>query len=139
MIPVRQTILAATERDDGHDTAGRPGDCLRACVASLLELPANRVPHFAEDDDWWGFLAGWCRARGLAADLVSTDAVTATPAAFPHHVIATGPSPRGDWAHCVVVDTTIGGLMVHDPHPSAAGLAGRPYYMIAITDTRETR
>lgn len=29
---------------------GKYGDCVRACIASLLELPAEDVPHFYEDD-----------------------------------------------------------------------------------------
>lgn len=29
---------------------GKYGDCLRACVASVLELDAEAVPHFAEDE-----------------------------------------------------------------------------------------
>jgi hypothetical protein len=28
--------------------ANEYGDCLRACIASLLELPSHEVPHFAE-------------------------------------------------------------------------------------------
>lgn len=37
-----------------HDPAnGRFGDCYRACIASLLEMPAADVPHFCDgiDDD----------------------------------------------------------------------------------------
>lgn len=29
---------------------GLYGDCYRACVASLLELPSEKVPHFVKDD-----------------------------------------------------------------------------------------
>lgn len=35
------------------------GDCWRCCIASILELPAEKVPHFTELDDdtpernWW--------------------------------------------------------------------------------------
>lgn len=34
-----------------HDpAAGTYGDCIRACIASILELTAEQVPHFAFDD-----------------------------------------------------------------------------------------
>lgn len=45
------------------------GDCLKCCVASLLELDYDDVPHFAEHDNWNqmldGFLAlhGWRRGQ----------------------------------------------------------------------------
>ena len=37
MKPVDQTLLASR---------GEPGDCWRACIASILELPIEDVPHF---------------------------------------------------------------------------------------------
>ncbi len=41
MIPVQQLVVG-----DGKD--GRPyGDCTRACVASIFELPIDQVPNFA--------------------------------------------------------------------------------------------
>lgn len=46
MIPVTQTIFADPLRGDGHNADGEPGDCLRACVASILELPLSAVPNF---------------------------------------------------------------------------------------------
>lgn len=55
MIPVEQRHL--------HVPGGPLGDCLTACVASILELPYELVPHFVAEDDWWGcytrFLAGF--------------------------------------------------------------------------------
>jgi hypothetical protein len=61
MIPVEQTIL-------GGDTTseGERGDCLRACIASIFELPIASVPHFVAEDDWWGALNRWVEARGFA-------------------------------------------------------------------------
>lgn len=34
----------------GHNPPESYGDCLRACVASLLELSADEVPHFYHDN-----------------------------------------------------------------------------------------
>lgn len=36
-------------REGGDGTDGKYGDCLRACVASILEKPSERVPHFYHD------------------------------------------------------------------------------------------
>ncbi len=33
-----------------NEKAGTFGDCMRACVASLLDLDVNTVPHFAYDN-----------------------------------------------------------------------------------------
>jgi hypothetical protein len=40
VIPVRQRIV------NGVGGAGPPGDCFKCCVASILELPYEAVPHF---------------------------------------------------------------------------------------------
>lgn len=64
MIPVVQSIVG-----DGKD--GRPyGDCIRACVASIFELPIEQVPHFAaaEGNAWPRALARWLKPFHLAAD-----------------------------------------------------------------------
>lgn len=33
-----------------HDPPESYGDCLRACIASVLDLPPTEVPHFADHD-----------------------------------------------------------------------------------------
>ena len=43
MIPV-EMISAHSPKDGSY------GDCYRACMASILELPAEKVPHFVWDD-----------------------------------------------------------------------------------------
>lgn len=57
MTPIKQTIADA-----------RKGDCLRACVASLLDMPIEKVPNFVgmfPDDvpegefGWFEFLFYW--------------------------------------------------------------------------------
>lgn len=42
MIPVKQTIKH-------FPTKGEYGDCHRACYASILEIPIDRIPHFGFD------------------------------------------------------------------------------------------
>jgi hypothetical protein len=105
------------------------GDCLAACVASLLDLPLSDVTNFALSDDgalgWFlelrRFLARvgygcwvWFGAAGHVG--VGSEGTLA---------IALGPSPRGDFPHAVVVRMEEVGLrVIHDPHPSRLGLAG---------------
>lgn len=43
-----------------------PGDCLRACLASVLELPKAQVPHFVfNESTWFEDMQAWLRIRGL--------------------------------------------------------------------------
>ena len=67
MIPVAQRIHAA-----GGDGV-IPGDCVKCCVASILELPYEDVPHFVAREvrnaegsplEWETGLNHWLRERG---------------------------------------------------------------------------
>jgi hypothetical protein len=109
-----------------HDPdAGVLGDCWRCCIASLLHLPAEAVPNFVEEGAgrWWTATQRWLGERGLAMVLVDLDGCKHHPL-MPSgsFCIGSGPSPRGDHGHCVIVDEGLN--VVHDPHPSRAGLAG---------------
>lgn len=147
MRPVDQTVTAAPGRTDGHDADGTPGDCLRACVASLLVLPLDAVPHFIANaehaehaDAWWDelrdFVFDWSGGRWRAECFTPEARFTGDPTAdvWPRHFIATGASPRGPWQHCVLVDGWTLAL-AHDPHPSRAGLAGEPVDLISLLAT----
>lgn len=130
MTPHTQTILADPVRNDGHDANGVPGDCYRTAIACLLDAAApTDVPHFVEAGDaWWDETQKWVRARG--------DALYYLPVPVPEdwqewwdyhsqrldHVILSGPSPRGTFGHAVVGTPNL--EVVHDPHPSRAGLTG---------------
>lgn len=110
MIPVDQEFL--------HDPdAGTVGDCFRACIASVLEVPIAAVPHFALLGNRWSLVAiRYC--EGLSRDLIWQQGEP------PEDVwaIVTVQSPRSDdLRHSVIYR---GGVMVHDPHPSRAG--GKP-------------
>lgn len=132
----RETITQELEHDP---ETGRPGDCLRASVASLLGLGLAEVPHFVSiefgrpDDDprvhaWWWSLIGWCASLEPAFDVVPIDTDTWPQPDDPDDplhgcYLLTGPSPRGPLNHTVVARA---GVVVWDPHPSRAGLAGPP-------------
>lgn len=120
MTPQDQEFLL----EDGHQY----GDCARATIASLLDLPIRFVPHFLKESDGTAygfhtlieeFLAGhgydilW--QRSLVYHLSEDVDV--------YHYIS-GPSPRKPGVHHAVVG--LNGKVFHDPHPSRLGLAGEP-------------
>lgn len=153
MTPAKQMFTNADEK--------RPvGDCWRTCIAMLLDLPVEEVPHFVDlhydadavTTDRWPEFEGievevpayaaatqvWLRERGLA--LHSYDG---PPGNYTGFAIATGPSPRGDFSHAIIVytvamepqDTRGDGILrpipdewrpAADPHPSNDYLAGPP-------------
>jgi len=106
---------------DAAVNGGHPaGDCLRACVASVLGLAMEDVPHFVQYIEhpagtdkslWWWALIGFCRAYGWH---VTYDG----PAAPGGWALADGMSPRGHMHVCVAY----AGEVVFDPHPSRGGL-----------------
>lgn len=115
MKPVDQTIF-------GPGEGAAAGNCWSACIASILELPLAEVPHFVavEGDDWWLAMQAWLQERGLQAvhfEVAGKDLSELwEPKGF---TILTGDSPRGDFLHAVIGE---GFSMIHDPHPSRAGL-----------------
>jgi len=119
--PLDQTIFGVVTPEDGK----RPGNCWQACVASLLDLPLDQVPHFIEVSP-----RTWERhTRRFVFEHTGLDLGCFLPE-FPltepgQYVIGSGPSPRGDFLHAVILDGATGAL-AHDPHPSRAGLAGPP-------------
>ena len=128
-----------TQRFADHGKDGMQGDCWRTCIAGLTGQPRDDVPHFVQmyaDDKslfWWNATVEYVEQHVDEATLVClepTFPVYIAPSPWPV-VIATGPSPRGDLLHAVLVDATTGDL-VWDPHPSRAGLAGPPTELAAL-------
>lgn len=120
MKPIDQRIL------------GEMGDCFTASLASLLDLPYEEVPYFIGMGDKWhesffkflfdhGFsYHGLTNAKRIAEGIsVGIDG----------YFLVSGDSPRGfKSGHSVVYK---GMEMVHDPHPSRAGVLGEPrFWMI---------
>jgi len=130
MTPVDMTIL------NHNPEKGIIGDCFRCCIASLLDLPAEDVPHFCDYDwedkspRWFVNLNRWLAPRGVSyielpvaddgPDSVVKWLSSAAPFGFDVHHILGGTSPRG-FDHAVVARN---GVISHDPHPSRAGLVG---------------
>ncbi len=106
------------------------GDCTRACVASIFELPADQVPHFAfngeepEDEEgglpWEWRLREWLRGRGFTVMHFRIDSAETDfdPRVLQFYYVRGGRTLRG-----TLHDTVwFGRSMVHDPHPSRAGI-----------------
>jgi hypothetical protein len=92
------------------------GNCLAACLASLLELPLDDVPHFVAEG-WYSALERWLEPRGLWP-LCFVSPTQAQLERVLGYAIVSGPTERG-LLHATVWRA---GLLVHDPHPSRAGL-----------------
>lgn len=123
MIPVNQLVLAV------HPTLPPYGDCMRACIASLLDLPAAAVPHcydYAGDDGNVGIdlLNSWLKPRGLAYIEVFVpvdEHYRETTKRLGYHVIVG--QCNGLSNHAVV---GFQGDVIHDPHPAGVGITPLP-------------
>lgn len=102
-------------------------DCFSACLSWLLGLPQDDVPDFTGPDEggFYRRVADWLRPRGLRMMLIGWPDM---PAMLGGPIIARGLSERNK-AHAVVWDDN--GLL-HDPHPSRAGLVGEPTHAMLI-------
>ena len=121
MTPVDMTIT--------HDPPNSIGDCFRCCIASILELAAEDVPHFYDGEAFFDEsgvvglqrLQDWLAKRGLHFLEIEwkADYLHNWDKQLSFHYTMSGISPRGH-QHAVV---GFGGKMVHDPHKSRAGIA----------------
>jgi hypothetical protein len=106
------------------------GDCCRCCVATVFDLPPHAVPHFchsgeeAPDENgilpWINRLQAWLEPRGYVAIFYESDCAAEDWALrWPFHYLRCGNTSRGPALHDTV---WFADKMVHDPHPSRAGL-----------------
>jgi len=106
------------------------GDCQRAVIASLLDLPIVDVPHFLSECKgdaviYWELLQEFLRGKGyswLVVPAKSGAAFFGSEGDIYHEI--SGPSPRGNGVIHAVVGCN--GYVVFDPHPTNAGLVGDP-------------
>lgn len=96
-------------------TESQNGNCLAAAMASFFELDLDEVPKFEEmsDSEWFGALNDWIASQGFRRTAYYPEEKLPNGLIF-----VLGQSPRGI-RHIVLYED---GKMVHDPHPSEAGL-----------------
>ena len=97
------------------------GNCLSACLASILELPITEVPNFhvvcdVDSIDWGDAVNQWLGTRGywFLEMPWSQEHETLVLEPYAGHYIMSGRSPRGNWRHGVVAGA---GQICHDPRP----------------------
>jgi len=100
----------------------RNDDCVRACVATILELPIESVPNFVAERGcvWLDRLREWLLPRGLTAINVSFS--DSDEPGLGILCGAGGAGPRGCDHEVVWRD----GEVVWDPYPGGGGLVGKP-------------
>ena len=121
MTPVDQEFLYCPD-------IGQRGDCARAVIASLLDIPISEVPHFAQiahdtGIPFYGQINDFLEACGLEMMWHTNPIYHLKDGIDIYHEIA-GPSPRGNGIWHAVVGCN--GKIVHDPHPDKTGLLGDP-------------
>ena len=126
MTPIDQRSLWTAE--------GTPGDCMTACIATLLDLPYDVVPFFSKIQqetgvNWFQTLTEFLEDQGYEFKGSyyngPWDELAAISEGVGGFYVAEGPSPRGPQVkggHCIVVHGD--GSIAHDPHPSREGLVG---------------
>lgn len=111
---------------------GANGTCFRACLASILELPENRVTDFTGDgEEFFAQVDEFLAPYGLRYRRVP---LSAKPAGYS---TIEGMSPREGLHACVAYN----GLLVHDPHPldgTGRGLL-EPYYYGRLEQTERAK
>lgn len=102
------------------------GNCLQATIAGVLGWPLAAVPHFAllGEDHWWDCAQAWLSSQGYWIDYQPTSYAAEGGELLPRCWLS-GRSPRG-FSHAVIGDTATL-QMLHDPHPTRAGLVEHSY------------
>jgi hypothetical protein len=100
-----------------------PGNCLSACIASILEMPVEEIPNFVDTSDyrdglWVGRLNAWLETLGLYAYTVLADEWDVHTNPPVGYYIAYGRSINNN-LHAVVCKDN---CMVHDPDSRRTGL-----------------
>ncbi len=121
MKPVNQTTFTPPD-----------GDCLSACIASILELPLDKVPNYIAYDNWFekfddfvaehGYRLFWYKISEKYNEILGFTAKDV-------YGILCGKSSSGDWDHCVVIKN---GKVVHDPNPNSKGLLDHKDIMVFV-------
>lgn len=112
MTPQKQTIFSVEKK-------GTVGNCLSACVASLLDLRIEDIPHFSwHMSDWFMVLYKFVEENGYSIVMRSVKQFPdwrQTEKGLNGFIIVGGASPRGiKNGHAVIYQN---GHPFFDPHP----------------------
>lgn len=106
------------------------GNCLQACIASILELSLEQVPHFAlwyDSPDWHEKMNDWLmQTAGIYAITVAANSMYLEKTYG--YALLNGLSERGVMHSVVMKD----GVMVHDPYPNGKGIVTPESYGLFI-------
>lgn len=102
------------------------GDCYRACLASLIPVPYDNIPHFAElySHDMFREAREWLidNYHIYTLDIYLNDSQIDMFIIPESNCLIFGKSPRNG-RHAVIGKVNGWGIeIIHDPHPSRAGL-----------------
>lgn len=113
MTPVTQTKF--------YEAAKVRGNCLAACVASLLNLSIDQVPDFGNNGAHYSIeFLEFIEVNGLEYNGCPKYDPDIRYEGIDGYLIVNGKSPRGsDLRHSTIYKN---GVLAHDPHPSNAGL-----------------
>lgn len=115
MTPVFQTAFYDEEK-------GTKGNCFEACLASILDMAMEQMPKISlAGEKWHGLFYRFMETLPQYDFEGYGDArVLLTYPGIDGYIICSGQSPR----HAKITHGVIykNGLMVHDPHPSGAGI-----------------
>lgn len=109
---------------------GASGNCLAACFASIAEVPLAEVDFSCSDvadGEWLNYANEKLRPFGLGyVDIkIWRDSEGRHVFGMPEGTffVGSGPTGRGDFPHAVVCQfRNRRWTMIHDPHPSRAGI-----------------
>lgn len=134
MIPVIQTKVVV---NNSKGEMVVRGNCLAACVASLLEMPITEVPnvevfYHIDEPFYWEVLWRWLGSYGYQLgidDRFRCFHGDDTKSEFKEvlkdeYYLVSGKSSRGFQHICIYKN----GQLVHDPHPSKEGLMTEEYF-----------
>lgn len=102
------------------------GDCMTAALASILNMRLKDVPRFIDHtESFYEDIDAWLESHGLEYLGVSPFAEGPRYTVDGYYLVM-GRSPRG-CSHVVVYND---GALVHDPHPSGAGIDPKDIFVI---------
>lgn len=102
-------------------------DCLRSCLATVLEVDYDVVPDFSAHKNWVHELRAWLLM------ITGHDMIIVVPSDYQvqEHdlLIGVGPSPRiKNKDHAVVIDSSMD--VVHDPSPEGTPISSISYIIV---------